>query len=86
MHLSDSMYVQVPVEDIVGIAWEVFQPLLFGLIGAEIQISELDKNTVGKNTNTRINTQSVRTHTAYTFIPHSLEIIYQGCFPNVFLL
>ncbi|CAB1328225.1 unnamed protein product [Coregonus sp. 'balchen'] len=38
---------KVPVEDIVGIAWEVFQPLLFGLIGAEIQISELDKNTVG---------------------------------------
>uniref|UniRef100_A0A4W5JPY8 Cation/H+ exchanger transmembrane domain-containing protein n=1 Tax=Hucho hucho TaxID=62062 RepID=A0A4W5JPY8_9TELE len=38
---------KVPVEDIVGIAWEVFQPLLFGLIGAEIQISELNKNTVG---------------------------------------
>jgi hypothetical protein len=70
------VYVQVPVEDIVGIAWEVFQPLLFGLIGAEIQISELDKNTVGENTNTLINTQSVRTHTTYTFIPRSLEIIY----------
>ncbi|XP_055765977.1 sodium/hydrogen exchanger 9B2-like isoform X2 [Salvelinus fontinalis] len=38
---------KVPVEDIVDIAWEVFQPLLFGLIGAEIRISELDKNTVG---------------------------------------
>lgn len=83
MHLSDSMYVQVPVEDIVGIAWEVFQPLLFGLIGAEIQISELDKNTVGKNTNTRINTQSVRTHTPHIHLYPALWRSSIGC---VFLL
>ncbi|KAJ8001121.1 hypothetical protein DPEC_G00187930 [Dallia pectoralis] len=38
---------KVPVEDIVGIAWDVFQPLLFGLIGAEIRITELDTNIVG---------------------------------------
>uniref|UniRef100_A0A4W5JPS6 Cation/H+ exchanger transmembrane domain-containing protein n=1 Tax=Hucho hucho TaxID=62062 RepID=A0A4W5JPS6_9TELE len=54
---------KVPVEDIVGIAWEVFQPLLFGLIGAEIQISELNKNTVGENTNTRINTHYIYIYT-----------------------
>ncbi|XP_036372602.1 sodium/hydrogen exchanger 9B2 [Megalops cyprinoides] len=35
------------VEEVVGGAWEVFQPLLFGLIGAEITISTLDPITVG---------------------------------------
>uniref|UniRef100_A0A8C4XDH2 Cation/H+ exchanger domain-containing protein n=1 Tax=Erpetoichthys calabaricus TaxID=27687 RepID=A0A8C4XDH2_ERPCA len=36
------------VEDIVGVAWNIFQPLLFGLIGAEISITSLNPNTVGK--------------------------------------
>uniref|UniRef100_A0A665V2D5 Cation/H+ exchanger transmembrane domain-containing protein n=1 Tax=Echeneis naucrates TaxID=173247 RepID=A0A665V2D5_ECHNA len=35
------------VEEVVGWAWDVFQPLLFGLIGAEIRISELEGHTVG---------------------------------------
>ncbi|KAL2097494.1 hypothetical protein ACEWY4_006701 [Coilia grayii] len=35
------------VEDIVGRAWEIFQPLLFGLIGAEITFSKLESHTVG---------------------------------------
>lgn len=38
---------KVPVEDVVGRAWDVFQPLLFGLIGAEIRVNELDGHTVG---------------------------------------
>ena len=29
--------------------WVIFQPILFGLIGTEIQVSELDPNTVGNN-------------------------------------
>ncbi|XP_074486090.1 sodium/hydrogen exchanger 9B2 isoform X2 [Sebastes fasciatus] len=35
------------VEEVVGWAWDVFEPLLFGLIGAEIRISELEGLTVG---------------------------------------
>ncbi|KAI3353166.1 hypothetical protein L3Q82_019724, partial [Scortum barcoo] len=35
------------VEEVVGWAWDVFQPLLFGLIGAEIRLSELEGHTVG---------------------------------------
>uniref|UniRef100_A0A674NV10 Cation/H+ exchanger transmembrane domain-containing protein n=1 Tax=Takifugu rubripes TaxID=31033 RepID=A0A674NV10_TAKRU len=35
------------VEEVVGWAWDVFQPLLFGLIGAEIRVSELEGHTVG---------------------------------------
>uniref|UniRef100_A0A3Q3VZY9 Cation/H+ exchanger transmembrane domain-containing protein n=1 Tax=Mola mola TaxID=94237 RepID=A0A3Q3VZY9_MOLML len=35
------------VEEVVGWAWDVFEPLLFGLIGAEIRISELEGRTVG---------------------------------------
>ncbi|XP_026877638.2 sodium/hydrogen exchanger 9B2 isoform X1 [Electrophorus electricus] len=38
---------KVPVEDIVSKVWDVFQPLLFGLIGAEINIGALDPITVG---------------------------------------
>ncbi|XP_008315377.1 sodium/hydrogen exchanger 9B2 isoform X1 [Cynoglossus semilaevis] len=35
------------VEEVVDWAWDVFQPLLFGLIGAEIRVSELEGHTVG---------------------------------------
>ncbi|KAL6110705.1 slc9b2 [Pungitius sinensis] len=35
------------VEEVVGWVWDVFQPLLFGLIGAEIRVSELEGLTVG---------------------------------------
>ncbi|XP_064414909.1 sodium/hydrogen exchanger 9B2 isoform X2 [Latimeria chalumnae] len=35
------------VEDIVGIAWDIFQPLLFSLIGAEISVTVLKPETVG---------------------------------------
>lgn len=38
------------MEEVVGWAWDVFQPLLFGLIGAEIRISELERHTVGEMT------------------------------------
>ncbi|KAI1887531.1 hypothetical protein AGOR_G00191270 [Albula goreensis] len=38
---------KVAVEEVVGGAWEIFQPLLFGLIGAEITVSTLDPVTVG---------------------------------------
>ncbi|XP_029452883.1 sodium/hydrogen exchanger 9B2 isoform X2 [Rhinatrema bivittatum] len=35
------------VEDIVAVGWDIFQPLLFGLIGAEISITSLRPETVG---------------------------------------
>ncbi|XP_074555231.1 sodium/hydrogen exchanger 9B2 [Halichoeres trimaculatus] len=35
------------VAALVGRSWDVFQPLLFGLIGAEITISKLSPSTVG---------------------------------------
>ncbi|XP_061685899.1 sodium/hydrogen exchanger 9B2 isoform X7 [Syngnathoides biaculeatus] len=35
------------VEEVVGWAWDVFQPLLFGLIGAEIRVTELEGHIVG---------------------------------------
>ncbi|XP_062305744.1 sodium/hydrogen exchanger 9B2-like isoform X2 [Osmerus eperlanus] len=38
---------KAPVAAMVGRAWDIFQPLLFGLIGAEITVSTLDPNTVG---------------------------------------
>ncbi|KAJ8416582.1 hypothetical protein AAFF_G00358700 [Aldrovandia affinis] len=37
---------KVPVAAVVGMSWDIFQPLLFGLIGAEITLSTLDPNTV----------------------------------------
>ncbi|XP_053259905.1 sodium/hydrogen exchanger 9B2 [Podarcis raffonei] len=35
------------VEKIVAVAWQIFEPFLFGLIGAEISISSLGLETVG---------------------------------------
>ncbi|XP_008057782.1 sodium/hydrogen exchanger 9B2 isoform X2 [Carlito syrichta] len=37
------------VEKIIAISWDVFQPLLFGLIGAEVSIASLRPETVGCN-------------------------------------
>ncbi|BFZ03687.1 hypothetical protein BsWGS_06726 [Bradybaena similaris] len=36
-----------PVEDVTGVLWMVFQPLLFGLIGSAVNISSLEPDTVG---------------------------------------
>ncbi|XP_043088586.1 sodium/hydrogen exchanger 9B2 [Puntigrus tetrazona] len=38
---------KAPVAAVVGRFWDIFQPLLFGLIGAEINISSLSAYTVG---------------------------------------
>ncbi|XP_028836079.1 sodium/hydrogen exchanger 9B2 isoform X1 [Denticeps clupeoides] len=38
---------KVAVAGIVGVAWDIFQPLLFGLIGAEITVTTLEPHTVG---------------------------------------
>lgn len=38
---------KAPVAAILGRCWDVFQPLLFGLIGAEITVTELNPDTVG---------------------------------------
>uniref|UniRef100_A0A3Q2TWB8 Sodium/hydrogen exchanger 9B2-like n=1 Tax=Fundulus heteroclitus TaxID=8078 RepID=A0A3Q2TWB8_FUNHE len=38
---------KAPVAAMVGQSWDVFQPLLFGLIGAEIRIASLSPSTVG---------------------------------------
>uniref|UniRef100_A0A3Q3LPT7 Sodium/hydrogen exchanger 9B2-like n=1 Tax=Mastacembelus armatus TaxID=205130 RepID=A0A3Q3LPT7_9TELE len=38
---------KAPVAALVGRSWDVFQPLLFGLIGAEITITALSPSTVG---------------------------------------
>ncbi|XP_073457822.1 sodium/hydrogen exchanger 9B2-like isoform X2 [Aquarana catesbeiana] len=37
---------QTVVEDIVAVGWDIFQPLLFSLIGSEIQIASLRPETV----------------------------------------
>uniref|UniRef100_A0A8C3WQ68 Solute carrier family 9 member B2 n=1 Tax=Catagonus wagneri TaxID=51154 RepID=A0A8C3WQ68_9CETA len=38
---------KVDVEKIIAVAWDIFQPLLFGLIGAEVSITSLRPETVG---------------------------------------
>eukprot|EP00079_Xenopus_tropicalis_P033906 XP_017947677.1 PREDICTED: mitochondrial sodium/hydrogen exchanger 9B2 isoform X1 [Xenopus tropicalis] len=42
------------VEDIIAVSWDIFQPLLFGLIGAEISVVSLKPETVGLCTATLI--------------------------------
>ena len=38
---------QNPIEEVVGVLWMIFQPLLFGLIAAAVQIDRLTPETVG---------------------------------------
>ena len=40
---------QMPMADIMGGMWMVFQPLLFGLIGAEVNFSDVKEATIGKS-------------------------------------
>ncbi|XP_068084863.1 sodium/hydrogen exchanger 9B2 isoform X2 [Anabrus simplex] len=36
-----------PVQDIFSVIWKIFQPVLFGLIGTEIDLFQLDRHTLG---------------------------------------
>lgn len=47
------------MEEVVGWAWDVFQPLLFGLIGAEIRVSELEGHAVGETDTQILHSNSV---------------------------
>lgn len=38
---------QNPVADVFGVIWQVMQPILFGLIGAEIDLTQLQLDTIG---------------------------------------
>jgi len=37
-----------PIDQCCGYLWDIFQPLLFGLIGAEVKIDYLEKSLIGK--------------------------------------
>eukprot|EP00069_Balaena_mysticetus_P014893 bmy_08957T0 len=38
---------QIRVQKIIGTAWNIFQPLLFGLVGAEVSVTSLKSNAIG---------------------------------------
>ncbi|PVD38527.1 hypothetical protein C0Q70_01143 [Pomacea canaliculata] len=38
---------KTPVEEVMAVLWMVFQPLLFGLIGAKVDLTKLHPSTVG---------------------------------------
>ncbi|XP_070185823.1 sodium/hydrogen exchanger 9B2-like isoform X2 [Littorina saxatilis] len=38
---------KTPVEEVMGVLWMVFQPLLFGLIGSKVDLSKLEPQAVG---------------------------------------
>ncbi|PNI53840.1 SLC9B1 isoform 10, partial [Pan troglodytes] len=40
---------KMKVQKIITTVWDIFQPLLFGLVGAEVSVSSLESNIVGKN-------------------------------------
>ncbi|TKS93328.1 Sodium/hydrogen exchanger 9B2 [Collichthys lucidus] len=61
---------KAPVAAMVGRSWDIFQPILFGLIGAEITIANLSPSTVGKkhtlNNQTEYDLDHVGTNCFYT--------------------
>ncbi|XP_057562861.1 sodium/hydrogen exchanger 9B1 [Hippopotamus amphibius kiboko] len=38
---------KIKVQKIIGTAWDIFQPLLFGLVGAEVSVASLKSNAIG---------------------------------------
>ncbi|KAM4834377.1 sodium/hydrogen exchanger 9B1 isoform 2-T2 [Thomomys bottae] len=38
---------KIEVQKIIAKAWNIFQPLLFGLVGSEVSVSSLESNTIG---------------------------------------
>ncbi|XP_074132313.1 sodium/hydrogen exchanger 9B1 isoform X1 [Sminthopsis crassicaudata] len=38
---------KVKVQKIIAGTWQIFQPLLFGLVGAEVSVENLESNTIG---------------------------------------
>lgn len=46
MHFS---VLQVGIQKIVANTWNVFQPLLFGLVGTEVSVESLESKTIGKS-------------------------------------
>ncbi|XP_067591568.1 sodium/hydrogen exchanger 9B1-like isoform X8 [Pseudorca crassidens] len=40
---------QIRVQKIIRTAWNIFQPLLFGLVGAEVSVTSLKSNAIGEN-------------------------------------
>lgn len=46
-HVHFNWFFQAPVADAMAIVWEFFQPLLFGLIGAEVSIEYMDSALIG---------------------------------------
>ncbi|XP_055290545.1 sodium/hydrogen exchanger 9B1 [Moschus berezovskii] len=43
---------KVRVQKIIGTAWDIFQPLLFGLVGAEVSVASLKSNAIGVSVGT----------------------------------
>ena len=56
----------------MGILWDIFQPLLFGLIGAEVSIKYLNPDLVG---NPFFHQIVLRTYIHYFLETPSLEIL-----------
>lgn len=44
-----SSFLQIRVQIIIKAVWDIFQPLLFGLVGSEVSVAALKSNVIGKN-------------------------------------
>nr|XP_054109083.1 sodium/hydrogen exchanger 9B1 isoform X1 [Callithrix jacchus]XP_054109084.1 sodium/hydrogen exchanger 9B1 isoform X1 [Callithrix jacchus]XP_054109085.1 sodium/hydrogen exchanger 9B1 isoform X1 [Callithrix jacchus]XP_054109086.1 sodium/hydrogen exchanger 9B1 isoform X1 [Callithrix jacchus] len=56
---------KMKVQKIITNVWDIFQPLLFGLVGAEVSVSSLESNTVGISVATVSLALCVRMFTTY---------------------
>ena len=41
-------HLQVPVALVMSLVWQVFEPLLFGLVGAEVSVEYMNSKVVGE--------------------------------------
>ncbi|XP_014444343.1 sodium/hydrogen exchanger 9B1 isoform X2 [Tupaia chinensis] len=59
---------KIGVQRLIAAAWNIFQPLLFGLVGAEVNVSSLQSNTIGICVATISLSLCVRILTTYTLM------------------
>nr|XP_012626396.1 sodium/hydrogen exchanger 9B1-like isoform X4 [Microcebus murinus] len=59
---------QIGVQKILANTWNIFQPLLFGLVGSEVSVSALEPNTIGICVATMSSALCVRILTTYVLM------------------
>ncbi|XP_041363754.1 sodium/hydrogen exchanger 9B2-like isoform X2 [Gigantopelta aegis] len=69
-----------PIDDVVGVLWMIFQPLLFGLIGAAVDISVIEVTTIARGIYTLCIGLAFRMVVSFLVVLHTKLILKERLF------